>query len=81
MARGWESKSVESQIDAADDRRVAAERARISDEAIRVKAERAGLELSIERISRELAATNHERRREQLAGALAHLHEQLAKVK
>ncbi len=81
MARGWESKSVESQIDAADDRRAAAERARISDEATRVKSERAGLELSIERISREMAATTHERRREQLAGALAHLQAQLAKVK
>lgn len=81
MARGWESKSVESQIDAADDRRAAAERARVSDEAMRVKTEREGLELSIERISREMAATTHDRRREQLAGALAHLQEQLAKVK
>lgn len=68
-------------MDAADDRRVAAERAKVSEEAMRVKSERAALELSVERITREMAATTHERRREQLAGALAHLQAELEKVK
>ncbi len=80
MARGWESKSVESQIDAAEERKLLAERAHVSAELVRVDAERSSIQLSMERIARELEATTHERRREQLLAAMAHLQEQLGKV-
>ena len=79
MARGWESKSVESQMNDADDRRVAAEKQHQSEELVKQQRERESLELSRERIVRELAATTHARRREQLQAALAFLQAQLEK--
>jgi len=79
MARGWESKSVESQQESAaaarslpagrDDRQAQARRQ-----------ERGDLELSRTRILRELAAAVHPRHREQLEGALRYLDEKIAQL-
>jgi hypothetical protein len=77
MARGWESKSVESQMDAAEDRRAAAQQAKINEDELRLQRERESIELSKVRILRELEAARHPRHREQLAAALAHLEHQL----
>ena len=79
MARGWESKSVESQVEAAEDRRLAAERKQDSEDQVKRQRERESLELSKERIVRELAAATHPRRCEQLSAALAHLQAELDK--
>lgn len=80
MARGWESKSVESQMDAAEARRAAMQQVQRSEAEIRLQRERESIELSKVRILRELAAARHPRHREQLAAALAHLEQQLEKI-
>jgi hypothetical protein len=77
MARGWESKSVESQMDAAEARRTAAQQVQLSEEELRLQRERDSIELSKVRILRELEAAKHPRHREQLAAALAYLEDQL----
>ncbi len=77
MARGWESKSVESQMDAAEDRLAAAQQVRLNEEEIRFQRECESIELSKVRILRELEAARHPRHREQLSAALAHLEHQL----
>lgn len=79
MARGWESKSVESQQEsAAAARSVQANR---DDRQARArKQERGDLELSRTRIVRELAAAVHPRHREQLEIALRFLDEKIAQL-
>jgi len=77
MARGWESKSVEAQMDAAEMRRAAGQQTRFSEEELRLQRERESIELSKVRILRELEAAKHPRHREQLVAALAHLERQL----
>lgn len=69
MARGWESKSVESQQ--SDTPLVKEER---------VDQRRHGLEMSRRRIVAELAATRSDVRRVSLEAALRHLDEELAKL-
>lgn len=78
MARGWESKSVEEQMDAAEQR--ARERAapQLSAEEIAVKARRDSLLLDRKRIEQDLARARHPRHREMLQQALAHLDARLA---
>ncbi len=80
MARGWESKAVESQIDAAEARRAAAQHVQLSEKEICLQRERESIELSKVRILRELEAARHPRHREQLSAALAHLEHQLEKI-
>jgi hypothetical protein len=78
MARGWESKSVESQIEDAATR---AERGRpLTAEERRIQQQRAGLELSRRRVLQEIAATSSEVRRSALEQALAFLDRQLAEL-
>lgn len=78
MARGWESKSVESQMDAAESQRgAAAARAKSADE-IRRERERESLELTRKRVIRDLETVTHSRYRAQLEAALAHLDRQIA---
>ncbi len=76
MARGWESKSVESQI---------ADRGASEGPAVRRSAaerdlmrRRSGLELSRARVIRELEVTTAPLRRSALEAALAHLDGELA---
>jgi hypothetical protein len=80
MARGWESKSVESQMEAAEERRVAAQEAKRTQEELRLERQRDSLRLSRERIVREMEEARHPRHKEQLAAALAHLDEQLTRL-
>lgn len=81
MARGWESKSVEEQIELAATR---PERgpapARLTEEERRLRRERESLELSRTRVMRELAAASHPRRREMLEATLKHLNEKLSNL-
>jgi len=78
MSRGWESKSVESQMEEAAQRRAAPKQTPLTTEQVRIKAERESLELSRKRVLADLEAATHPRRREQLESALRHLNEKIA---
>ncbi|MDQ6799450.1 MAG: hypothetical protein M3041_01285 [Acidobacteriota bacterium] len=69
MARGWESKSVESQQSGTP---------LVKEQ--QVDRQRHGLEMSRRRIVAELAATQSNVRRASLEAALRHLDEELAKL-
>ncbi|HEX9983018.1 MAG TPA: hypothetical protein VGF69_07130 [Thermoanaerobaculia bacterium] len=75
MARGWESKSVESQI--ADRNERPQKREKWSSEQMDTARKRESLELSRTRIQRELAETSSPARRKALEAALAHLDDEL----
>ena len=79
MARGWESKSVESQMEAAEARR--AQRAVNIDpaEADRIR-QRQSLLLSRTRVRHDLERAQNPRYRETLQAALKYLDEKLAKL-
>jgi hypothetical protein len=79
MARGWESKSVESQMEAAESRQ-AALKVIHSEEEIRQIRERESLELSRKRVLQDLEAARHPRHRQQLEAALAHLENRLKQL-
>jgi hypothetical protein len=76
MARGWESKEVESQQEQAEtDRRL--KKSPLTPQQLEEAARRHLVGLDIARIERELLATPHPRRRAQLQAALDHLLKQL----
>jgi hypothetical protein len=76
MARGWESKSVESQIaDAGEERRGG-----LSADERQRRARRRSLELSRARVLQELEATTSPVRRSALENALAFLDGELTKL-
>jgi hypothetical protein len=81
MARGWESKGVESQI---EDRQQQSKRISATDrEAIEQRErdqKRKSLETSRRRIQRELATAHSETHRTALRNALAFLDEELKKL-
>ena len=80
MARGWESKSVESQIESAESRRAASRETEISIvEAERIH-QRQSLLLSRTRVLRDLEHANNPRYRKILEAALKHLEEKLAEL-
>jgi hypothetical protein len=78
MARGWESKDVESQV---ADRKTVAEPAKgKSPEDIRKEQERRGLSLSRKRILNDLEVATHPNHRKSLEAALAHLDKKIAEL-
>jgi hypothetical protein len=78
MARGWESKSVESQIEAAGS---ASDQGQpLTPEQREVHKKRQGLELSRRRVVQELSEARSPIRRASLEQALAFLDEELAKL-
>jgi len=78
MSRGWESKSVESQMEEAAARRDAAHRIPLTAEEIRLRSERESLELSRTRVLKDLESATHPRHRDQLQAALNHLDRKVA---
>ena len=81
MARGFESKSVQSQWQDAEVERAARKRRKPEDpETMERRKHRESIELSRRRVERELAETKSDRRREQLKAALAHLDAELKKA-
>jgi hypothetical protein len=78
MARGWESKSVESQM--ADDSAADQRRGRPGAAELQRRQRRSGLELSRARVVQELEATTSPVRRSALESALAFLDGELAKL-
>ena len=73
VARGWESKSVESQIEMAETNKAALASARSSKQQLERQQERESLELSRKRVVNDLAACRNPRYRTLLEAALAHL--------
>lgn len=77
MARGWESKDVESQVEQAESRRVAASALALAADELWKRTHVEGLLLSRTRVYNDLTASVHARRRVQLEAALAHLDREL----
>ncbi len=81
MARGWESKSVEDQIEsAAAGKHVTTREPELTAAEIQVLRAKENLELSRTRVTRELAASANPRYRELLSKALADLDARLAQL-
>ena len=78
MARGWESKSVESQIEDAAARKERG--AALTAEEREQKKKRDGLDLSRRRVLQEIETTRSAIRRASLEQTLAFLDEELAKL-
>lgn len=80
MARGWESKSVESQVEAAQaDRPGQSGPPLDAEQAARLRRSQ-GLELSRRRVLQELESSDDPRHHQLLQQALAHLEAQLARA-
>jgi hypothetical protein len=79
MARGWESKSVESQIESAD---AATDRSEaLTREQLKRRQKRESLELSRRRVLQEMETTHSEVRRASLQQALGYLDEQIESLR
>jgi hypothetical protein len=79
MARGWESKSVESQI---EDRRepVSGDRVEMAQDKLELTRKREGLESSRRGVARELESASSDLRRRSLQAALNHFDAELKKL-
>ena len=80
MARGWESKEVESQIEAAEARQREKQQPRLTAQQTAVKAKRESLRLDRKRIENEMEKARHPRHQQMLRDALAHLDAKLAEL-
>jgi hypothetical protein len=78
MARGWESKDVESQVDAAEERAALAKLPKLTAEEAARNRERESLQLSRKRVLHDIETSQNPRYRVQLEAALKHLDEKLA---
>ena len=81
MARGWESKSIESQIESAESRKSTSRIAAISPAEAERRRQRESLELSRTRILHDLEQARNPRYQETLKAALKHLNDKLAELK
>lgn len=79
MARGWESKAVEAQIETAE-AGAAAKKARVSPEEMERQRKRESLLLSRARVVQDLEQSRNSRYQKMLNDALAHLDAQLAQL-
>jgi hypothetical protein len=70
MSKGWESKSVESQMESAEERRAAVPKAELTEEQKKKKREREGLLLARANLLRQLEAATNERYRQTLQSAI-----------
>jgi hypothetical protein len=80
MARGWESKGVESQV---EDRKNVADnsgKGQKTPEDLRRESERRGLVLSRTRIQNDLESATHPNHRKSLEAALEHLDKKIAEL-
>ncbi len=76
MARGWESKSVEDQIAAAEERKQ--QRVQLTPEQIEIERKRDSLQLQRTRVLRDLENCTDPRYRKTLESGLAYLDQQIA---
>ena len=80
MARGWESKSVEAQIESAASKKPAHRETKLSPEQIQTTRDRENLELSRTRVQRELAGSTNPRYQEILRKGLADLEAKITQL-
>jgi hypothetical protein len=80
MARGWESKDVEMQLEEAEQARQQRNAPKLTPEQMAAMHERESLELSRSRVLADLNAASNPRYREMLQRSLKFLEEKLAKV-
>lgn len=80
MARGWESKDVESQVEETQAPREKTPSGSKSAEQIDRERQRTDLQLSRTRIVNELASATHPNHRKSLEAALAHLDKKLSEL-
>jgi hypothetical protein len=78
MARGWESKSVEDQVAAAEAARDARAKPQLSAQQRELLERKQSLNLSRAQVRARLASATNENYRKQLERALKHLDDQLA---
>jgi molecular chaperone DnaK (HSP70) len=79
MARGWESKAVEAQIETAE-ARTATRQPKLTPEEIEKSRQRESLLLSRNRVLQDLQQSSNSRYRKMLSDALAHLDARLAEL-
>lgn len=80
MARGWESKAVEAQVEAAESERGTQSEDPLSPGQIELVRKKEGLLLSRSRVVHDLETANNPRYRKVLQQALAHLEHELAEL-
>jgi len=80
MARGWESKSVEAQIELAESRRSSKHAVAVNAREVERIKKRESLLLSRTRVVHDLASANNPRYREILLAALKHLDDKLSEI-
>ncbi|MBV9304369.1 MAG: hypothetical protein JOY62_05780 [Acidobacteriaceae bacterium] len=78
MARGWESKAVESQIESAEAEHRGARAARITAEQLSRQRERESIELSRTRVLQDMQSASNPKYRELLQRSLDYLNEKIA---
>ena len=88
MARGWESKDVESQVEdtrsekaVTSEKSSAAEKTPKTPEQLQKDRERQGLELSKKRVLADLETATHPNHRKSLEAALEHLNAKIESLK
>lgn len=80
MARGWESKDVEAQVEATQAPQEKAQTGSQSPEQIYRERQRKDLQLSRTRILNDLASATHPNHRKSLEAALAHLDKKISEL-
>jgi hypothetical protein len=80
MARGWESKDVEAQVESSKESMAAPGKAKKPADQLEKDRERQGLELSRKRIVNDLESATHPNHRKSLEAALAHLDEKIKQL-
>jgi len=80
MARGWESKSVEAQMESANQSQPAEEKRALTDDEKKRKRERDGLKLSRTYLLHQIASSTSERYTETLRNALGEIDQKLAQL-
>jgi predicted negative regulator of RcsB-dependent stress response len=81
MARGWESKDVESQVEASRTHKEAGAQAQKERDQLDRDQQRQGLELSRKRVLADLENATHPNHKKSLEAALAHLDEKITSLK
>ena len=80
MARGWESKSVEAQMESANDGATSISKPPLTDDEKKSRHERDSLKLSRAYIVHQIEASTNERYTASLRQALSEIDEKLAKL-
>lgn len=78
MARGWESKSVEDQVQDSQSKKPGKHKSRLAPSELEARRRKEVLLLSRVRVQRDLEASQNLRYRDQLSRALADIESQLA---